>query len=200
VEIERTPTRRRRLAADTRRAEIVESAFATVVDTGLEGLRTREVARRAGINIATLHHYFPTKEDLIVAVGRHLEAGYMQGRPRRAPARTPLAALHQEFHDVAFFRTQRPQWLAVSREFAARASRDSTAAAVHERLMSGWEYSVETVLRQGMKAGVFRENLDPRAASRFIVRALWAGTVFLPLSDRDFKALCRELERAIVGT
>ena len=200
MEVGPTPSRRRRLAADTRRAEIVESAFATVVDTGLEGLRTREIARRAGINIATLHHYFPTKEDLITAVGRHLEAGYMQGRPRRSLARSPLAALHQEFDDVAFFRTERPQWLAVSREFATRASRDPAAAAVHERLMSGWEHSIETVLRQGMKAGMFRKNLDPRAASRVIVRALWAGTVFLPLSDRDFKALCRELERSIVGT
>jgi AcrR family transcriptional regulator len=177
----------------------VEKAFATVVVTGLEGLRTREVASRAGINIATLHHYFPTKEDLILAVGHHLEAGYIQGRPRRSVARTPLAALRQEFDDVAFFRTQRPEWLAVSREFATRASRDPAAAAVQARLMSGWERSIASVLRQGIAAGVFRQNLDPRAASLFIVRALWAGTVFLPLSDRDFKALCRELERAVVG-
>jgi AcrR family transcriptional regulator len=187
------------LPAEERRAQIIESAFTRVVEAGLEGLRTRDVARQAGINIATLHHYFPTKEDLISAVGRHLETGYVQGRPRRAVARTPRQALRQEFTDVAFFRSHHPEWFAVSREFATRAPRDATAAAVMKRLTSGWQRSIESILQAGVTAGVFRENLDPRAASAFIIRALWAGTVFLPLPDRDFKALCRELERSVVS-
>ena len=189
---------RPRLPAGARRAQIVEQAFAAVVDAGLEGLRTRDVAARVGINIATLHHYFPTKEDLILAVGRHLEAGYIRGRPRRAIARTPREALRQEFADVAFFRAKRPEWLAVSREFATRAPRDTAAAAVIERMTTGWERSMEAVLRTGVAAGTFRRSLDPHAASLVVVCALWAGTVFLALSDHDFKALCRELERAIV--
>jgi AcrR family transcriptional regulator len=147
-----------------------------------------------------LHYYFPTKEDLILTVGGHLEAGYIQARTagRPSPASTPLVALRQELADAAFFRKERPLWRAVSREFAARAPRDPAAAAVMERLTTGWCRSVETVLREGIAEGVFRADLNPRGASTMIVSSLWAAATFLTLSDTEFRALCRALEQAVV--
>ena len=62
-----------RLNPDVRRKLIVEAAFKAIADEGFEGLRTRDIADRVGINCATLHHYFPTKEDLIAGVADHLE-------------------------------------------------------------------------------------------------------------------------------
>jgi AcrR family transcriptional regulator len=192
--------RQHRLRADDRRAQIIDTAFKMIADAGLERFRTRDVAVKVGINTGTLHYYFPTKEDLILGVGEHLEAGYIQGSAAdRPPARTPLQALRRELADAAFFRTQRPRWLAVAREFSTRAPRDQAAAAVMERLTTGWRRSIEAVLRQGAAARVFRANLDPRGASTLIVSALWAATMFLQVSDREFRALCRELERSIVG-
>jgi len=190
-----------RLRADARRAQIIDTAFNLIADAGLEGLRTRDVAASVGINPATLHYYFPTKEDLILGVGEHLEAGYIRERTTDRPstAPTPLRALRSELADAAFFRTQRPRWIAVSREFATRAPRDAAAAAVVERLTMGWRRSIEAVLRDGRSAGVFRANLDPRGASILIVSALWAATTFLQTSDRDFRALCRELERSVIA-
>jgi AcrR family transcriptional regulator len=189
-----------RLRADDRRAQIIEAAFNLIADAGLERFRTRDVAAKVGINPATLHHYFPTKEDLILGVGEHLEAGYIRGRPADRPStvRTPLRALRSELADAAFFRTERPRWIAVSREFATRAPRDPAAAAVMERLTTGWRRSIEAVLRDGTSAGVFRTDLDPRGASALIVSALWAATTLLQISDRDFRALCRELERSVI--
>jgi AcrR family transcriptional regulator len=193
-------TRRRRLHADDRRAQIIDTAFKMIADAGLEKFRTRDVAVKVGINTGTLHYYFPTKEDLILGVGAHLEAGYIQGSAADRPsaARTPLQALRRELADAAFFRTQRPRWLAVAREFSTRAPRDQAAAAVMERLTTGWRRSIEAVLRQGAAARVFRANLDARGASALIVSALWAATMFLELSDREFRALCRELERSMI--
>src|SRR5918911_1825327 len=53
--------------ADRRRA-LVDAAFRRLARDGFEGLRTRDVAADVGINIATLHYYFPTKEALVRAV------------------------------------------------------------------------------------------------------------------------------------
>src|SRR4051812_2528672 len=53
---------------EARRAALLEAAYAVVADKGLEGLRTRDVAARAGVNIATLHYYFGTKEALVLAL------------------------------------------------------------------------------------------------------------------------------------
>src|ERR687888_2343905 len=56
--------------ADRRRA-LVAAAYARIASDGFEGLRTRDVAADVGVNIATLHYYFPTKEALIRAVIGH---------------------------------------------------------------------------------------------------------------------------------
>src|ERR687886_393282 len=56
--------------ADRRRA-LVDAAFRRLARDGFEGLRTRDVAADVGLNVATLHYYFPTKEALIRGVIGH---------------------------------------------------------------------------------------------------------------------------------
>src|SRR5947208_10483351 len=51
-----------------RRRALVAAAYRRIASDGFEGLRTREVAADVGVNIATLHYYFPTKEALIRGV------------------------------------------------------------------------------------------------------------------------------------
>jgi hypothetical protein len=54
--------------AEKRRERLVEAAYRAMLRTGLGQLRTRDVAAEAGITVATLHYYFPTKDDLVKAV------------------------------------------------------------------------------------------------------------------------------------
>ena len=56
--------------ADERRASLVRAAYDIIAAEGFERLRTRDVADRVGINVGTLHYYFPTKEALIEAVAK----------------------------------------------------------------------------------------------------------------------------------
>src|SRR5437763_10035740 len=53
---------------EDRREALVRAAFNQIAERGFEGLRTREVAAHVGLNVATLHYYFPTKEALIRGV------------------------------------------------------------------------------------------------------------------------------------
>ncbi len=63
---------RTRKSAEPRKEELVEAAYREIAANGFEGLRTREVAGAVGVNVATLHYYFPSKEDLIRAVLGHV--------------------------------------------------------------------------------------------------------------------------------
>ena len=54
--------------------ELIRATVSLIGERGLEGLRTRDIAARVGINIATLHYYFATKNDL-VAGGRRVPRG-----------------------------------------------------------------------------------------------------------------------------
>ena len=51
-----------------RQEALVQAAYDLLAERGFEGLRTRDIAAKVGVNIATLHYYFPTKEKLIRGV------------------------------------------------------------------------------------------------------------------------------------
>ena len=58
----------KQIPAKDRRKELILIAYDHIAKRGFEGLRVRAVAAELGINNATLHYYFPTKEDLIKGV------------------------------------------------------------------------------------------------------------------------------------
>jgi AcrR family transcriptional regulator len=68
---------RLRPGGDERRESLVRAAFTCLAAYGFEGLRTRSAADRAGVNIATLHYYFPTKEALIGGVADYLASQFI---------------------------------------------------------------------------------------------------------------------------
>src|SRR5689334_14077679 len=57
---------------EERRSELLDAAYTLIAEKGLEGLRTRDIVARAGVNISTLHYYFGTKDELLVAVLDHV--------------------------------------------------------------------------------------------------------------------------------
>jgi len=61
------PSKRHYLPADERRQRILDSSREVFARTGLQGARTRDLAKAAGINQATLFAHFESKEDLFAA-------------------------------------------------------------------------------------------------------------------------------------
>jgi TetR/AcrR family transcriptional regulator len=102
------PAKRRRtyLPASERRQRIISAAQKVFAQTSLQGARTRQLAKAAEINQATLFEHFDSKEDLFVAavVQPLLEA--MQGMRERADAYT-RASSTQDFRALARASVQR---------------------------------------------------------------------------------------------
>ena len=104
------PTPRTRENADIRRPAIAAAARALIAERGFEGLRTRDIAERVGINVATLHYHVPTKEALIEIVAQSMRDDFIaQGKAWRREGLTPLQELQAE---IAEFRdTMEPRSL-----------------------------------------------------------------------------------------
>ena len=104
-------TERRRAPTDDRRAAIASAARALIVEKGVEGLRTRDIAERVGINVATLHYHVPTKEALIELVAESLQL-FFRGQSIARP-RAHLSAVEKmdfefvDFREVVFERRTR---------------------------------------------------------------------------------------------
>ena len=64
-------------ATDDRKRAIAAAARSLIVEKGFEGLRTREIADRVGINVATLHYHIPTKDALVELVAQSMKEDFM---------------------------------------------------------------------------------------------------------------------------
>src|SRR5271156_4019420 len=93
-----------------RRKSLLQAAFDVIASSGFEGLRTRAVAERAGVNISTLHYYFPTKQELIEGLAQFLSGIFADLHAPAPPStgRPALDHLRQEFIDARFYHDRYP--------------------------------------------------------------------------------------------
>jgi AcrR family transcriptional regulator len=191
--------KRVRLPADERRRRVVDTAFDLLAERGFEGFRTRDVAEASGINNATLHHYFPTKEDLIGAVAERLAARLESEKAPALVASDALRELRQQFADVAYYARSRPQLIAVYRELVVRGYRDPETRALVQRLNDAWRTSVEQIVARGKAQAIFRADCEPAAAANAVVAACWGFVTLLDVAPPAYKRSCTELERGLLA-
>jgi AcrR family transcriptional regulator len=187
---------------------LVLIAYRQLAANGFEGLRVRQVAAEAGVNNATLHHYFPTKEALVHGVVDLLLAEFQVGRAPRLNRGDPppLEELRYEFQDTRHRLRETPEMYAVLMELHARSLRDPAIARVLKALERRWSDHLVGILERGVRTGVFRADLDLAAAATMIM-VLMKGIVYhmargKPLSaeaDRLLSRLAAETERWLTG-
>lgn len=182
-----------------RLAEIATAARALIAERGFEGLRTRDIAARVGINVATLHYHVPTKEALIELVARSLRDDFARQnimRPRDGLDAVEL--LEAEFEDFRENMVERPQIFVVLAELIERARRDENVANVLAPMRGYAHREFTRILTKGRDEGRFRPDLDPEAAALMVHGALVA-TQRVPEPDTHiFDRTCAELLRALL--
>lgn len=181
-----------RASQEKRREELVLAAFDLIAEHGFEGLRTRDVAARVGVNIATLHYYFPTKESLIRGV---LEEAMVRFRSTLAPHGSPADQLRNHLRAVRKLLVEDPELKAVMGELSLRSARDSSIAAIMTEMYEGWHATVRGLLRRAVKEGGLRPDADSDGVAALVVATLTAATLpTLSRTPRSDQAL-RQLER-----
>jgi AcrR family transcriptional regulator len=193
-----SPIERRRVPSDDRRAAIAKAARELIVEKGVEGLRTRDIAERVGINVATLHYHVPSKEALIELVAESLAEQFHNQHVMRP--REHLGALERlaiEFVDFREFVFERPEVMLVFSELMERARRDERIGAAIFPLKHRWRATLVELLRDGVTDGAFRPDIDPDAAASMIMSSM-IGFCRSRIKDVDsYERLAAELQRAI---
>lgn len=190
----------KRESGDDRRIAIALAARAIIAEKGLEGLRTRDIAARVGINIATLHYHVPSKEALITLVAESIRADFRaQALRHDRTGKTALQMLHLEFDDFRETVADMPELIIVLTEMVERARRDPSCAAIMTPLYDFWRLQFVEIFRLGVEDGSFRRDIDPAAAALITTGALsdyWRQwTSFRASIDQ----VLGELERAFIA-
>lgn len=170
------------------------AAYRQIAEHGFEGLRTRDVANEVGVNIATLHYYFPTKEALIAGVLQHAMERF---RTTLEPHGAPQTQLRSYLRATQRLLRDEPELGAVMSELRLRSVRDAETRRILEEMHGFWHTTVRGLLGRSAEAGVLRQGVDSEAAASLIVATL--GSLAMPPSDtkRGGQAL-RELEKLLL--
>jgi len=157
-----------------RRKILLQAAFDVIASSGFEGLRTRAVAERAGVNIATLHYYFPTKQSLVEGLAQFLSGIFatLHAPSRPKTGRVALDHLRQEFTDAQFYHERHPELGVVLQELALRANRDAAVRHAMNGLTASWRSWIETIVQTGIAEGTFRQDLNPRQTVPMLMAVL----------------------------
>lgn len=157
--------------SEKRRQDLVTAAYRAIAEHGFEGLRTRDVASEAGVNIATLHYYFPTKEALIRGVVDHAMGRF---RSTLTPGGKDGIELRDHLRAVRRLLLDEPELGAVMVELALRASRDEAIRGMLNDTFQGWNTTMRGVLRRGVRQGKLRKDLDSPGVAAIVMATLVA--------------------------
>lgn len=99
-----------------RKAALVEAAIAEIGEAGTIDVTVGSIARRAGVSSALAHHYFGSKEQILIAAMRHILGVYgAQVRAALAHAQAPAerleAIINASFNHENFRREVVSAWL-----------------------------------------------------------------------------------------
>ncbi len=188
---------------DERRRSLVQAAYHLLAEGGFERLRTRNIAARAGVNIATLHYYFARKEDIIRSVVEYLlqqfMTAYLPGSPFEM--RTPLEQIRGELAEMQYLLQEKPEMFIVLNELILRSLHDSVIHHMIKWLDEGWHTYLEQVIRDGIGQGLFRTELDPGSAATWLI-LLTKGTTLHYMTNPgavDFDRIRVEVEHWLTG-
>jgi AcrR family transcriptional regulator len=153
----------------TTRSRILQIALTLMAQRGVDGTSMRDLASAAGLNVASLYHYFPSKRDLLEAV--LVEHGFfpVQARSESRDGRTadsPLEVLLSEIL-VSMFEVEDFIRLMVGEAIRA----ESTARSVGLDLFTTFQTSIEEWIERN------RPDLVERVGAAAVARLLCAMIV-----------------------
>ena len=187
-----------RTKGDERQRALVQAAFEVIAERGLEGLRTREIAARAGMNAAMVHYYFVNKEALIGAVVEYLVEHYLlyQTSPASGEEDTPLHRLRRWFANARTYQRDHPKLFIVYQEVLLRSRRDASLRPMLRSLDERWYTNTKRILDDGIQQGVFRATLDVEQVTKMIMAQL-RGASLTTLEPLDFDQAYAAFERLL---
>jgi len=158
----------------TQRQHILDTALSLMSQRGVDGTSMRDLATAAGLNVASLYHYFPSKRDLLVAVLE--ERGFLEQLTAATPAaltRAPAAGLAALLDDMLQSMLEVEDFIRLMLGEVIRG--DVTAFAVGSELFAATQASLERWLAES--APELCEGAGAPAAARML-RATLIGLFF----------------------
>lgn len=187
-----------------RREQIMTAACEVVAEIGYRSLRIADVARRAQASTGTVHYYFDTKRELMLAA---FEWNFTRSLERRrelldgdGDALRRLRAFVESYlprgeETVNAWRVWAELWV--------EALHDPDLQEVNERVYGEWRRIVAAIIRDGQDAGQFRAG-DPVVMANALIGMIDGLSLQVLLRSRSMtvdrmRAVCEQVLDTLVA-
>ncbi|NDW02866.1 choline-binding transcriptional repressor BetI [Jiella pacifica] len=185
----------RRPVEQARREAVIAATIAAIDEAGSLDVTVADIAARAGISPALIHHYFGSKDDVMIAAMRRLLRQYRGEVARRlavadGPRQRLAAVVAGSFAPSQFSRESVSAWLV----FYLYARRSGEAA----RLLRIYFRRLETNLVSALRPLVgMPRAARVAAATGAMIDGVWLRQALTPLTLPDPKGAAEMVERFI---
>ncbi len=177
-----------------RRQALILAAFHAIAEKGFEGLRVRDVAAQVGINGATLHHYFATKEDLIQGVVEYVITRLRETMQPQDTSANPAEWLHQHLIRLYQLMQEEPALFIVLTEMSLRAQRKPVLHYLVQQ-EAVWHELLAQILQAGIKQQIWSSDLDADATATAIITLLEGASLWAAVSPNRGERVLAQLEK-----
>lgn len=140
---------------EERRKTILAAAAQCIAQQGYDGVRLRDVSRRAGVSVGLIQHYFDGKDELLTHAIRHLSEELITAFTHTGPADLgawgSIEALVDRLCSVADLQEHSFMWIA----FGAAVAGHPELAPHLARVYRAWESYVRDAITAGVRSGEF---------------------------------------------
>jgi len=178
--------------AEAARQLILTAACDVIAEVGLESVRMRMVAERAGVSTALLHYHFANRETLFLAALRYsyLVAGskdYADAPPEGSQDPDGWRLAHAIELCLPVTSELRRDFL-LWQELGLRAARDPSSGAAAAELYRELADWLAVIVNNGIEAGRFRASVPPHTAADLIISLTQGYGLALLLPEPPYTA------------
>ena len=166
--------------------QIIDAAIRVFARTGYYNSRVSDIAREAGIAAGTIYLYFKTKDEILVTLFRVKMAqwvayvrGEIAGEPDAIAKLRKLVALHFRVLE------QNPELAEVVQVELRQGHKFFRGASAHE--ISAYFELIASVLEEGIAAGLFRQDVPVKVATKMLFGAMDQVATSWVLGKRGYR-------------
>jgi TetR/AcrR family transcriptional regulator, repressor for uid operon len=160
-----------RAAREERRQQILAGARTCFLRKGFHAASTADISQEAGVSVANLYQYFPSKQDLVLAIAEQdLEADFELGNALRRPGTLfeRLEALFSALIEEA----ERPGAFSLRLEIFAEAARNPEMRVALARMDAQLVRGLARTIQKAQKRGELAPDLDAEVVAALLNRML----------------------------
>lgn len=151
--------------------QIIDAAVKVIAENGYYHSQVSKIAKEAGVADGTIYLYFENKEDILISLFEEKMGHFVEKIKEKMQDESSVEKRLLILIQMHFMQLEMDHDLAIVTQLELRQSNISIRLKVNE-VLKGYLTLVDSILKEGIKTGIFEEDLDIRIARQLIFGAI----------------------------